>query len=317
MSFFDQASAIAHRTAECAAYVPEQLALDHVGRDRSAIDGHEWATLASRMLVHLTRDQLLARACLALDEQRGVAGRDALQDRVQAPHFDAAAQDQPEMLILGERHAQWLVAELETEHARPDPHRGRAEQVRITHAHAVDERAIGAAGVDQPKATFARRKLTVHARHGRIAQPKLRAERRTHAQGERAERHARTGVGPFQHQELTSAKIHERGLLDLEQMCRDVGLKIHRRTDGTLCNGPSAVERRHEFVTRRSLLAVLGLQNAHGTGKLRPLRAHLGELSIQIERFRKRAASCRISRGRLECASATHHVAHGRARWKR
>ena len=63
----------AHRAGEGALLVAEQLALEHAGRERRAVDAHERLVLARRVDVDGVRDQLLAGAGLAAQEHRRAA----------------------------------------------------------------------------------------------------------------------------------------------------------------------------------------------------------------------------------------------------
>src|SRR5262249_13611989 len=73
---FESAHAITVGTGKRAAHVAEELALDEVRADRTAVDDDERLVGARAPLHDLRRHELLARAALALDEDVDVALRD-------------------------------------------------------------------------------------------------------------------------------------------------------------------------------------------------------------------------------------------------
>ena len=73
------------RAGERALLVPEQLALDHALGERRAVDAHERPRGARARVVDQPRDQLLAGAGLAGDEQRRVGLRSAPRERRRRP----------------------------------------------------------------------------------------------------------------------------------------------------------------------------------------------------------------------------------------
>src|SRR5262249_13053941 len=81
-----RADAIAIRSGECAARVPEELALHEARRDRPAIDDDERPARTVAALHELVRDELLSRTALALDEHIGLAPRDAVEEREEPAH---------------------------------------------------------------------------------------------------------------------------------------------------------------------------------------------------------------------------------------
>jgi hypothetical protein len=103
--------------------VAEQLALEQVLRQRPAIDGDERAAPPRRRLVHRTRDQLLARPGLALDEQRRIRRRDPLEHREHLAHREALADQLAEPALLTR-------SDVERLRLRLDPQRGLADQQR-------------------------------------------------------------------------------------------------------------------------------------------------------------------------------------------
>ncbi|OGL00334.1 MAG: hypothetical protein A3E31_01655 [Candidatus Rokubacteria bacterium RIFCSPHIGHO2_12_FULL_73_22] len=79
------------RTGERALLVAEQLGLEQRLGQRRAVDGHEGPLRARRARVDRLRDQLLARAALALDQHRRRAVRDLLDERHHPPEGGARA----------------------------------------------------------------------------------------------------------------------------------------------------------------------------------------------------------------------------------
>jgi len=74
------------RVRERALLVSEQLALEEVLGDRGAVERHERPVLARRPRVQGLRDELLADARLARDEQRQIRRREPPRLGVEAPH---------------------------------------------------------------------------------------------------------------------------------------------------------------------------------------------------------------------------------------
>ena len=94
MGLLEDPLASAHRTRECPALVSEQLGLEQRGRDRRAVEDHEGAGGAGPLLVQRLGEDLFAGPGLALDDHRDGRVREALAQRVEAPHLGAGA-DQP------------------------------------------------------------------------------------------------------------------------------------------------------------------------------------------------------------------------------
>src|SRR6185295_2312693 len=78
------------RAREGALLVAEELALDEVRRHGAAVDDHEGPLLAARGIVDRVGDEVLAGAGLALDEDRGLRGRDALEEPEDLAHAQRA-----------------------------------------------------------------------------------------------------------------------------------------------------------------------------------------------------------------------------------
>ena len=125
------------------------------------------------------RDELLARAGLARDEDRGVHGREARQRGEELAHRDARADElseaggRPDLDVPALRR---IVV---------DDQLGRAEadlalvgDARAEHLQAIDERAVAAAEVADPEAILLRLELGVEARDGGVADHDARARGR-------------------------------------------------------------------------------------------------------------------------------------------
>ncbi len=71
----------------------EELRVDELGRDGSAVDADHRASRASRQRVNHPGDDLLARAGLAFEEDGSLGRRDALDPRDDLPEPGAGADD--------------------------------------------------------------------------------------------------------------------------------------------------------------------------------------------------------------------------------
>ena len=101
-------AAIGHRAGERALYVTEELGLEQRVGDRAAVHADERLLLARRQVMQRARDQLLAGARLAGDEDRGLGRRDLLHQLEDALHGQRLADD----AVEAEAAAQ-LVAQLQ------------------------------------------------------------------------------------------------------------------------------------------------------------------------------------------------------------
>ena len=150
-----------HRAGERAALVAEQLALDQRRRQRRAVHAHERVTAAAAPAVHRAREQLLARAGLAEDHDRGVGRRhlehpvecDAQRRRIADDVFEVVGVDaRPARETRARRRIGFPCA------AR----RARASARRARWPAPSDRRA--AAGGCQRRAARARRRLGLKSR---------------------------------------------------------------------------------------------------------------------------------------------------------
>ncbi len=96
--FLDHAGEIVHRAGKGALHVAEKLGLDHVLREGGAVQFHERAVVALAAAVEHVRDDFLADAALAGDEDIGIAGRNAGDEIVDLAHA-AAGEDRGELLL--------------------------------------------------------------------------------------------------------------------------------------------------------------------------------------------------------------------------
>src|SRR5581483_11753292 len=78
---------------ERAGDVAEQLALDDRVRERAAVDGDEGLPLARAVVVDRLRDELLARARLAADEDADIPRRNFLQQAQEPVNRRRVAED--------------------------------------------------------------------------------------------------------------------------------------------------------------------------------------------------------------------------------
>src|SRR5262249_42250567 len=100
VGLFEETASIGARVRERALLVPEELALEQVLRDRTAVDRHERQVLAVRSLMDRTRDELFADAALAVDEDRGLEVGD-LRDRAEdVRHRRALREDRFELRLF-------------------------------------------------------------------------------------------------------------------------------------------------------------------------------------------------------------------------
>ena len=89
----EETGALRLRVGEGAARVAEELALEERMRDGRAVDRDEGAALAAATVVNAARDELLAGARLAVDEDRRIALADAADELVDPAHCARLADD--------------------------------------------------------------------------------------------------------------------------------------------------------------------------------------------------------------------------------
>src|SRR6185295_11296167 len=76
IGFFEESPAITVGVGESSLLVPEQLALQQILGDGAAVDRDERRATPRASAMERARDELLARAALARDEDRGLVVRD-------------------------------------------------------------------------------------------------------------------------------------------------------------------------------------------------------------------------------------------------
>ena len=89
----EEALLVGDGAGERAAHVAEEVRLEEVGRERAGVDRHERPGGARREPVERLRDELLAGAALADDEDRRARGR-RLPDRLEDPLHRRRAADE-------------------------------------------------------------------------------------------------------------------------------------------------------------------------------------------------------------------------------
>ena len=134
------------RAGERAALVTEQLALDERRRDRAAIEHDERLAAPARARVERARDELLAGAGLAIDDDRRLGRRDACAQREQLAHPDRAPDHALEALLVRERDLERRV-----DHAEPQPARAELDDRPVLEARLADQRAADPRPVRRPQ----------------------------------------------------------------------------------------------------------------------------------------------------------------------
>src|SRR5690606_15205465 len=110
-------------TGEGTLLVTEELRLQQrIGEGRT-VHSHERALAPPTLIVQRTRDQLLARAALASDEDTRIRRRDPLHQLRQPPHRLARTDDPTEQIPLAQLVTEPLVVTLQ-----PDLTRGTTDQ---------------------------------------------------------------------------------------------------------------------------------------------------------------------------------------------
>jgi hypothetical protein len=132
-----------HRAGEAPLLVPEQRALDEPLGERGAVELHERPVAPVGVLVHGAREQLLARAALALQEHRGPRRRRGLHRLEDAPDGGRVADDLPLRAHRAHLAAQRLVL-------APQPHvleRLLHRQLELLRPHGLGD-VVDRAGLD-------------------------------------------------------------------------------------------------------------------------------------------------------------------------
>ena len=101
----EQPLLVAVGAGEGAAHVPEQLRLEQRLRHRAAVERHQRPLAPQRVEVNRLRDQLLAGARLAGQQDRAVGPGDGLDHLEHVEHRLAAADDVRELVRRGRASA--------------------------------------------------------------------------------------------------------------------------------------------------------------------------------------------------------------------
>jgi hypothetical protein len=96
----EESPLVGQRPGEGAFHVTEQLTLEQALGEGAAVDRHEWAIGARAGGMDRSRDQLLARPGLALDEHRAPGRGDPGGDRVNFPHPFGDAHDGIDLALV-------------------------------------------------------------------------------------------------------------------------------------------------------------------------------------------------------------------------
>src|SRR5262249_39752197 len=131
----EEAAVLRERAGEGAALVSEELALDQRRRDGGAIEDDERPRGARPGFVERLGERLLARARLALDDDRHVALGDPLAREVQPAHLEARPEDATELHAVGGLRSALRQAPLDAQVRRSDPDRLAAEEERVAHPY--------------------------------------------------------------------------------------------------------------------------------------------------------------------------------------
>src|SRR5262245_892856 len=213
---------------ECAALVPEELALQEIAGDGAAVDDDERTLGAPALAVDGLGGDLLARPGLALEEDGRIGRGGALEEGERAAHGDRAADHDAETRALRDGDLHLLGAEVEA-HLGP-PHRDRRAAVKMSRddGDAVDARAVEASQVAEERAAVDRRDLAMEARDGRIVQHQVGGVVGADHRPLAVRRVRRAGVGPGDDEQPES--LHQRVLLVLGANAEglDAGLLGHR-----------------------------------------------------------------------------------------
>jgi hypothetical protein len=179
----------------------EEAVADVARRERAGLERDEGAVLAAARGVELLRDERLARAGLALDEDRLLARREAREDGVELPHRGALAEDLAERRRLRELDEAGRLA-LDGEDRVADADGLAADEDRLADEHAVDGRAVRRPEVAQLDVVthHADRRVTARDLRVRQAEDAHRAlpEQRTRRPA-RIEREHLTGIRSRHH----------------------------------------------------------------------------------------------------------------------
>ena len=169
------------RSGERALDVAEELALHEPRRDRAAVDLHQWPRAAHAQVVDGPRDQLLAGAGLAGDQDGGVGRRDLLDPAQHRQQRLAAAHHLGEVVLAVDLLLQVGVLVLQPRRQRPDLLVGQhvLDGDGDLAGHLLQERDVGLGVLADPRAGHGQRADAARAYHQR------HDRERAHAVGDR------------------------------------------------------------------------------------------------------------------------------------
>ena len=179
---FECAHRFAVRAGKGTTRVTEQRALDERWRDGPAVDDDERLVRAGTALHDLRRHEVLARAALALDEDGGIARRDALDESEELQHRGRAPLHGAEGHRMRQPRGAAGVERAKTHRrlAELEATLGQRER-RVPHPHAVDARAVQRLAVDDVPHAALLLETAVEARNVRVGDRDLVGVVGTHA----------------------------------------------------------------------------------------------------------------------------------------
>ena len=98
--FFKQPALVRDRAGECSLLVPEQLRFQQIFRECAAVDCDEGMVLEVAVEMQTARDQFLAGAALALNQNGAIGVRDLIDQVIDELHFRAGADDILEAIAI-------------------------------------------------------------------------------------------------------------------------------------------------------------------------------------------------------------------------
>src|SRR5262249_32725568 len=114
----EEPSSRSYSTRERSAFVTEQLGFDEVGRHGCAVEDHVGTGGSWTRLVDRFGEDLFARAGLPLDHDRNLGNGEALDQRIEASHFDAGTDEPSERDAPRRQNLRGGFAGLQRESAR-------------------------------------------------------------------------------------------------------------------------------------------------------------------------------------------------------
>jgi hypothetical protein len=168
VSASSKAPARALGAGEGAALVAEQLGLDERLGQAAAVDHHERIRLALAVTMDLVGDHVLARAGLALQEHRRVAGGDARQEVEQPAHRRALADERAEAVAVGEAEIGLLALDGEGHLDVADEQARLGRQIHLHNANAVEKGSVGRVEIREQVAVAVELDACVEARDRRL-----------------------------------------------------------------------------------------------------------------------------------------------------